>query len=160
MKRFMAVHSWNPDADTWVADGGCSMHLTHDRTAFATYAAHESPLLITIPSGKQLEAVGVGSVRVRAFDGHEWHQTLLHEVHLVPDMHGAHNLFSLGHAIDRFGYQVTQTQDKIFINDGDSCCLTAERERLSLDPASGDFACIRKPCIEAGPEAVASEART
>ena len=69
---------------------------------------------------------------VRAHDGRQWNEAKLHNVHHKPGLHCATNLFSLGHAMDQFGYDVRQTTTRIFVNDAGICCLTGDRTRGSL----------------------------
>jgi hypothetical protein len=49
------------------------------------------------------------------FDGNEWHQTTLHNMHFVPEMTHT-NLFSLGAAMDR-GYTAKKTSSVIELSD-------------------------------------------
>lgn len=128
-KGFMA-HEVNEEGDVWIADGGCTLHLTRHRRSFASYTKLENPITIWT-ADKKIQAIGKGTVQVRVFDGESWCETVLHEVHHVPDL-GCQNLFSEGQAMDRFGYEVKKTADRLYIMDGDRCCLVGQRNEGSV----------------------------
>ena len=68
--------------------------MTRNKNSFASYTPLDTPINIWT-ADKTIKAVGKGDVRVRVFNGNEWLETVLHDVHYVPDLR-CMNLFSEG----------------------------------------------------------------
>lgn len=127
-KKLASAHvGSNYDGDEeWIADGGCTFHMTSNRQIFETYDTLEDPISISIADGSKIQAIGVGIVKCMAFEGEEWIETTLHDVHHVPQL-GRTNLFSVGRSTDR-GNSVKQTSSKIeFFNQEGERILVGER---------------------------------
>ena len=115
----------------WLADGGCSLHMTRVKESFCSFESLPEPVIIWMANGDQIKATGKGKVRVRVHDGQSWSEALLHDVHYVPDL-GCENLFSEGQAMDRFGYRIHKTTAHMYVNDGHKCMLMGDRDEGGL----------------------------
>ena len=58
--------------------------MTANRSLFAAYRTLKKPVEIQIASGKVIEAVGVGKVPCLGYNGQDWFETVLTNVHHVP----------------------------------------------------------------------------
>lgn len=73
------------DRSTWVADSGCSHHMSPNKFWFATYAPFPQNKEIQLGNGSRMAALGIGSIRTNA--------GVVEEVYYVPD--SITNLFSI-----------------------------------------------------------------
>ena len=136
-KGFLAAPEDSSDSESeegevrWIADGGASLHLTSNRSLFSDYKTLDQKVAVRQADGTRLDAVGAGTVNVRAFDGTSWYKTKLTNVHHVPQL-GNYNLFSLGVCMDKHGYHVRKSADEIRVLDGREVVLTGERSNGNL----------------------------
>ena len=99
----------------WLVDSGASEHMTFDRTVFASYSKLQNKRLVIIGDGTKLDAVGVGQVILKAFNGKHYIETTLNNVLYVPDL--KMNLFSVASAVNK-GYSMKADSIKCeFIKD-------------------------------------------
>ncbi|KMQ87101.1 transposon unclassified [Lasius niger] len=87
----------------WLVDSGASEHMTFDRTLFVSYSTLLNKRSVIIGDGRKLDAVGVGQIVVKAFNGKCYIETTLNNVLHVPDL--KMNLFSVASAVNK-GYSM------------------------------------------------------
>lgn len=85
----------------WILDSGASEHMSHAKEVFSNYKSLEEEKHIKIGDGSIIKAVGIGTVKVLAFNGELWIPSEINNVLHVPNLKA--NLFSAGSAIDK-GY--------------------------------------------------------
>ena len=51
--------------DTWLVDSGASTHTTQEKRLLLDYRKFEKPEMVGLGDGKTVEAVGVGTVRMK-----------------------------------------------------------------------------------------------
>jgi hypothetical protein len=86
--------------NVWIVDSKAPFHLTAKKSFFHTYTALETPIKIYPINETTIEAIGKGTIRCMVNNGEEWEESILHNVHHVPEL-GKTNLFSEGATIDR-----------------------------------------------------------
>lgn len=89
--NYMALENKiNNIGSRWIADSGCSRHMTPNRAWFSSFEKFEQPKMIRIGDDSLLEAVGSGQIKTTAGN--------INAVYLVPKL--AASLFSLSQAAD------------------------------------------------------------
>ena len=78
--------------------------MTSRREWLNNYEELKSSISFTIGDGRSIESIGKGRINVEIFDGKSWRDSFMNEVLYVPNL-GSHNLFSVGHAIEK-GHKV------------------------------------------------------
>lgn len=79
--------------DHWIVDSGATTHMSNSRQVFATLQGLTKEICVTLGDGKELRAVGRGTVCLDMTVPAGINQCTLHDVLLVPDL--AYNLFSV-----------------------------------------------------------------
>lgn len=86
------------------------------------------PMKILLGDSTEIDGVAVGAVELEAFDGHDWHKTILKDVLYVPEL--KFNLFSVSHMLDQ-GHEMKSDKDKAeFMRDGKTVGLSRRRGNL------------------------------
>jgi hypothetical protein len=116
--------------DVWIADGGATSHITSKREWFDTYKSLENRRTFSIANGDTLEAVAVGSIKCKAFNGRFWTDIRLQNVHHVPGMKV--NLLSVGAASEKGIKVVHEARSIKFINSSGNIVLTGNRQKAGL----------------------------
>nr|XP_022909522.1 uncharacterized protein LOC111420715 [Onthophagus taurus] len=96
--RLMALPSYinSIGVDAWIADSGCSQHMTSNKKNFKTYVPLRIPISITGIGSQDLLAVEIGKVSIQARVKNEWFSREFKNVLYVPELRG--NLFSTAQA--------------------------------------------------------------
>lgn len=80
--------------DVWIADSGCTDHMTEKRYWFADYKdISEEHRYVQGIGGIKLLVYGIGNVNIRTFNGQKWESAVLNDVMHVPGI--GRNLFSV-----------------------------------------------------------------
>src|SRR5277367_89492 len=101
----LGVHA----SDVWIADTGCTAHMTNQRNYFLFYEQFVKPMEIRVGNKEIILAHGQGTVNVEMLIGGEWQRNHLHNVWFVPDV--GRNLFSVG----------SMPKDMNFVTDSTGC---------------------------------------
>lgn len=118
--RYIAMMATTSDLQvprtTWIADSGCSVHMTPFREWLIDYRLLEEPVDVKLGDDKSLQAVGVG--KICASFG------MLEDVHYVPGL--AANLFSISSATEH-GVEIMFVREKLDIYYNEQLVLTAPK---------------------------------
>ena len=95
----VATHGYK-DSDEWILDLGCTFHMTPNKTFFQTFESVDGGN-VTMGNNTTYKVVGVGSVKMKMFDGMV---RTLTDVRYVPGL--KKNLISLG-ILDKIGCKIT-----------------------------------------------------
>lgn len=87
----------------WLVDSGANEHMIFDRTLFVSYSTLLNKRSVIIGDGKKLDAVGMGQIVVKAFNGKYYIETTLNNVLHMPDL--KMNLFLMASAVNK-GYSM------------------------------------------------------
>ncbi|KMQ85367.1 retrovirus-related pol polyprotein from transposon tnt 1-94 [Lasius niger] len=109
----------------WLVDSGASEHMTFDRTLFVSYSTLLNKRSVIIGDGRKLDAVGVGQIVVKAFNGKCYIETTLNNVLHVPDL--KMNLFSVASAVNK-GYSMKADINKCEFVKGNKVGAIATRD--------------------------------
>lgn len=99
-----------PDSDIWLADTGCTEHMTPNEKIFHTYTRFMVPKIVRVGNNEPIEAVGYGTVIVEMLIDGTWKTNHLKVVWHVPEL--VRNLFSVTSTLQK-GFK--------FIADGKEC---------------------------------------
>ena len=89
--------------------------MTQSKLILVSYKKLQTPRRIVIANGSAMEAVGVGDVVCSAHDGKSWYETIVRDVHHVPQL-GTSNLFSQRTAAKK-GYVFTHDDKTLSITE-------------------------------------------
>lgn len=89
---------------SWIADSGCSIHLTQHKDWIHNYKAHKEPISIRQGNDKLIQAVESGRI--------ETARGPILDVHYAPDI--SSNLFSLSSAVDK-GFEIQIDRNKLIL---------------------------------------------
>lgn len=107
--------SSNPSSnDFWYQDCGCTQHLSPRKDWKENYTPLQVPEQIMIGDATMIEGVGVGDVRVQAYDGQVWSPIVLKNVLYTPKI--PFNLFSVTTVLDKGYYQQATADFSYFKN--------------------------------------------
>lgn len=123
-KAFMALDkNFHVDANIWYLDSGASRHMCGDRSRFIDFKEYGEPRSVSIADGKELNAIGEGTIPITAFIGSHWTQDLDNEkwedcflinVMYVPKIK---SLFSQGTMVKN-GYELKANTQRATFFDG------------------------------------------
>ena len=114
---FMATDFSDIDSNLWIADSGCTRHMTPNKNWISDYSDFAQAKSVTLGDNRKIKAVGSGRIYTTA--------GVLDEVFYVPEL--STNLFSLMAATSR-GLRVTCTSDKLVILDRGREVLRGRKE--------------------------------
>lgn len=97
------------NAREWCLDSGATDHMCHNESLFESLNRKVSRK-VKIGDGTLMEVMGVGQIKLQAWNGEEWIQTTVNEVLYVPGL--KINLFSVGKVLDK---------DMTMISDREKC---------------------------------------
>lgn len=146
------VSDGQPCHNKWLVDSGASEHMTFDRTLFASYSKLLNKRLVIIGDGKQLDAVGIGQIVLKAFNGQCYIETTLNNVLHVPDL--KMNLFSVASAVNK-GYSMKADINKCEFIKGNKTGAITKRDKEfylmdfkseSSNLVSANVVCSLKDC--------------
>lgn len=80
-----------PSSSVWLADSGCSLHMTNHLGWISDYRQLEQPIIIRLGDDRTIRALGFGTVQSSV--------GIIHSVHYVPEIKS--NLFSMSSATSR-----------------------------------------------------------
>lgn len=125
-------------------DSGASKHMVHDPDILWNFKTYRTPTMVSVGDGREVEAIGVGMVKLERSDT----ILVLNEVLCVPDL--AMNLFSVGAAEER-GNEVrfkkgacrlishgqvkatVKRKNKVYLLEGDILMPEGEHAMVSID---------------------------
>lgn len=113
------------DEKSWLVDTGASEHMCYDRNLFSTYTELSNVRKVVIGDGSELNAVGYGIIKLKAYNGEKWINTTLNNVLYVPKM--TVNLFSVRNVMDN-GYKMLFDSETCKIEKGGKVCAVGHRE--------------------------------
>lgn len=109
----------------WFLDSGASQHMCKDKELFQNYEVLSMAKNIKIGDGSIMKAIGMGIVRLRAYNGQVFHDVTLYDVLYVPDLEI--NLFSQGSALDKGLSLVSNSENAQILNSDNKVCAMAVR---------------------------------
>lgn len=101
---------------TWIADSGCSMHMTPHKDWLLDYRQLDEAIGIRLGDNKVIDAIGVGRIVIST--------GTIHNVYYVPGI--GSNLFSLSSAAE-MGNQITIEKDTLTISQGQETIIVAPK---------------------------------
>lgn len=104
----------------WYADSGASEHMTHSKSWLCNYKELQDPVKIRIANGAIMEAIGLGDINIKAFDGKRWSDGELKNVLFVPGLKC--NLFSISSVTEKdYTFQIER-----------NCCMVLKNEIVKI----------------------------
>lgn len=114
--------------EKWLVDSGASHHMTYQKELFCEYERLSTPKVVMIGDGRHLNALGIGKIKLMAFDGEEYVSCSINNVLHVPKL--KINLFSVGSVVCN-GFQVSMTNDQCVFSKDNRVCAIANKESCS-----------------------------
>lgn len=109
----------------WIVDSGASEHMCYSKELFCKYEKLSQIKNIMIGDGTMIQGIGIGQIKLKAFNGKCWVETTLNNVLHVPKMTA--NLFSVGAAITK-GYEVKMNYDQCMFIKNNVVSAVAKRD--------------------------------
>ena len=85
------INSKKESSDLWYQDCAATQHMTYCKDWMTDFIEFEEPTMVMIGDATELKGIGMGDVKLEAFDGKEWYKIILKNVLCVPRM--TFNLF-------------------------------------------------------------------
>lgn len=118
------------DPDAWLADTGCTDHMTGDRTHLTNYRPEQTPIKLAM-DGSGGVAQGIGDMPIIARVNGEEKHLLLHDVLYVPGL--THNLYSIRTTLNKYkNGRATFTSEGVAVtnDDGETICTGVQHRGL------------------------------
>jgi len=107
------IDTSNMSEKDWCLDSGASDHMCYDKSQFDNLEKVEERR-VKVGNGSCIDVQGMGKIKLQAWNGEKWIETVLNDVLYVPEL--KINLFSVGKALDR-GMLMKSNQNKCEIID-------------------------------------------
>ena len=70
----------------WLLDSGCSRHMTPSKADFERYLEFRTPANVKLADKTTIPGCGIGDIRIKLFDGHEFIPVTIKRVMHVPKL--------------------------------------------------------------------------
>ena len=116
----------------WMADTGCSQHMSKYRHLFSSYELLDTPRVINLAkAGERVLGIAKGNMDVEVWNGKQWKRTEIQDVLHVPDMIDC-NLFSIKNLLDKdFSFTFEKQKMEVKAPDG-KIVVTGHRKSGSM----------------------------
>lgn len=113
------------DRNEWYLDSGASQHMSCHLVWFDEYKELDEKSNIKIGNGELIQAVGVGSIKILAFDGVNWNKRIIGDVLYVPRL--CTNLFSQSRVLDN-NFSLVSDKNEVKFKEGERVAAIAIRK--------------------------------
>ena len=126
---FLSAYISGEANDTdWFVDSGATEHMCCNKEMFATYRSLHVQWSVKIGDGSEIFALGVGSVKIKAFNGNQWVDSVIENVLYVPAL--KLNLFSVCAVTDKGYNLVSNSKECRFEKDNEVKCIGIREGKL------------------------------
>lgn len=124
-------HSFISDENSgedWIVDSGATEHMSCMKSLFSDYRELDVVKNIRLGNGSTVSAMGIGSIKLYAFNGKCWIDSVIENVLYVPDL--KFNLFSVGTVVDKGYVQKVNENTCVFLKNNEVRCIGYRHGKL------------------------------